>query len=99
MVVNLLFFLVVFPAVANVDFGPDSSELSADISRNILQVDIPCPGHAFLINSELRTLDGVEKSQFESPDYFEVFYNDEKVNLEEIISLEVFEEYEATVVK
>ncbi len=97
--VNLLFLLVFFPAIANVDFGLGSSGLSANISRNILQVDIPCPGHAFLVNSELRNLSGVEKSKFDPPDYFEVFYDDKKVSIEEIIFLNIFKEYEAIVVE
>ncbi len=95
-VVNLVFFLFIFPAVANINFNSEVADLSAEISRNTLQVDIPCEGHSFLINFELREVDGVEKVEFVSPNYFEVFYDDNNVNIEEIISLDVFNEYKAT---
>ncbi len=95
--VNLLFFLVIFPAVAGIDSGVDVGSLSADTSGKILQVDIPCEGHSFLINNELNQVNGVENVEFSSPNYFEVFYNKEKVDLEEILSLEVFDRYKATV--
>ncbi len=97
--VNLLFFVVIFPAVAELDSGFDVGNLSADTSRKTLQVDIPCEGHSFLINNELDELEGVEGIEFSGPNYFEVFYDNEDTNIEEIASLEIFEKYEATIKK
>ena len=95
LIVNLLFFLVIFPAVAEFDSEFDLSKLSASTSRETLQVDIPCEGHSFLINNELNDLEGVEGVEFSGPNYFEVFYDNENVDIEKITSLDIFEKYEA----
>lgn len=99
---NLLFFMVVFPLLANVSasstplvtFGAGSDNRTLSFVQ--LQVDIPCPGHAPLISEELRSIQGVVDVRFSYPNYFEVSY-DARTSLEEILSLDVFAVYKATV--
>jgi len=92
--VNIILFFFIFPFLAN--FTGASVANPDDYYSLSLRVDIPCPGHAPLISSELSTIEGVEGVEYSFPNKFEVFYSDP--NLEsEILSLEVFDEYPATV--
>lgn len=108
--INLLLFMVIFPVVANLNPNvPLTAAISAALGRGeeltlsesdslvTLQVDIPCPGHAPLIIGELKTIDGVEAVKFKFPNSFDVVYNPEKTSKGQILSLEVFKTYEATV--
>jgi len=63
-----------------------------------LQVNIPCPGHAPLIIGELKTIGGVKAVKFKFPNLFDVGYDPEKTSKEQILSLDVFGTYKATVV-
>ena len=95
--INLLLFLVVFPLMANISFtGAVSETNSASLNSLILQVKIPCSGHASLISSELRTIAGVKDVKFSMPNKFEVTY-DSTTSKKEITSLDVFKEYPATI--
>jgi len=72
-------------------------------SLTTLQVDIPCPGHAPLIIGELRTISGVEAVQFKFDfinflHLFDVAYNPEKTSKEQILSLDIFNTYKATII-
>ena len=101
--VNLLFFMVIFPKVANLNFNP-TRQSAALIEKTLLssltlKVDIPCPGHAPLITTELKKIDGVEKVKFSFPNLFDVKYNFLKTSKGEILSLKVFDSYKATVIK
>lgn len=100
--VNLLLFLVIFPLTANLDFSfSNKSVAGSSISSSMitLRVNIPCSGHAGLITGDLRTIKGVEKVVFRFPSYFDVYYNQKNTSEKEILSLEVFKTYQATVVK
>lgn len=104
--VNLLLFMVIFPYTANfasannqpyqgyavLDSDASSSELT-------LKVSIPCPGHAPLITGELNKIEGVTSVKFGFPNYFDVEYDSSKASKQEILSLEVFKTYKATVVE
>lgn len=93
--INLLLFFLIFPLTANfVGASIDTTGLDS-IS---MEVKIPCPGHAPLITSELETINGVEKISYSFPNKFEVFYDSEITNQNEMLSLEVFNEYPATVI-
>ena len=53
--VNLLFFMVIFPKVANLNLNPTPAIVEkTNLSSITLKVDIPCSGHAPLITSELK---------------------------------------------
>ena len=109
--INLLLFMVIFPVAANLNSGvPLTAAISAAFGRGgeltlfesgslvTLKVDIPCPGHAPLIIGELKTISGVEAVRFKFPNSFDVGYNLEKTSKEQILSLDVFKTYRATVI-
>jgi len=97
--INLLFFLVIFPMVANVAVTAQEQPLTDQntLSKITLQVAIPCAGHSPLISSELKKLSGVKNINYQSPDTFIVSYNPDETSKQDILSLEIFKEYKATV--
>lgn len=100
--INLLLFLVIFPLLANVSFATPTGDLLAlssngNLASLKLQVDIPCSGHATLISGDLKAIDGVVGVQFGLPNIFEVSYDPSKTSEQQIIALDVFKTYKATV--
>lgn len=104
--INLLFFLVVFPMVANAGLRlnnkaaaavADQSEVAAAQAILTLQVSIPCSGHAPLITGELKKLPGITALQYRLPDRFVITYDTRQVTLEQILDLSVFHEFPARV--
>jgi len=96
--VNLLFFMVIFPLLTNISTAASTDYQSANsISSIKLEVDIPCPGHAPLISQELKSINGVLEVKFSLPNIFEVKYDPTKVTKQQILSLEVFKTFRATV--
>jgi hypothetical protein len=97
--VNLLFFLVIFPYAANAVSSkqtPQDIGLAGGLSTMTLRVAIPCPGHASLITGELSKI-GVS-SKFRMPNYFDLSYDSGRTSLDQIMGLDVFESYKATIV-
>jgi copper chaperone CopZ len=98
--VNLLFFMVIFPYLANLNRVQPSALIKATpLSSVTLKVDIPCPGHASLISNELKKIEGVEDVKFSFPNLFDVKYNPLKTSKEKLLSLEVFNIYRTTIIK
>jgi copper ion binding protein len=103
--INLLLFFVIFPLFANVSAQPTGVTGAAigigssNLSSLKLKVDIPCPGHAPLISSELKAIDGVIDVKFDFPNNFVVRYDPAKTSKQEILALEVFKTYKATVLE
>jgi copper ion binding protein len=100
--VNLLFFLIIFPILTNMTSGSALADVYANSnSNNIqtlrLQVDIPCSGHAPLITSELKSISGVINVKYSFPNIFDVYYDASKTSKEQILSLDVFKTYKASV--
>lgn len=95
-VVNLLLFMVIFPAATNI--GSNSAESLSNYSLIALSVEIPCPGHAPLIAGELKKVEGVENIRFKFPNLFDVSYNSAVTSPEEMLSLEVFSVYGAVII-
>jgi len=93
--VNLALFLVIFPLLANVSSAAPITT-AGTLSSMKISVAIPCSGHASLITSELKTLNGVEGVQFTLPNVFEVQYDQTKVTKEAMLALDVFKTYKAT---
>jgi hypothetical protein len=98
--INLILFLVIFPMLANIGVGSISETTIANGNFDMIKisVDIPCPGHAPLITSELITIEGVKGSEFSFPNNFDVYYDSSQTSEEEILSLEVFGEYPAILI-
>lgn len=110
--INLLLFMVVFPVTANLQsesslgaavrgtfMGGGEPVPSDSNSWASLQVAIPCPGHASLIIGELKGITGVENVKFRFPNLFDVGYDSEKTSKEQMLSLDVFQTYKATVIE
>ena len=110
--INLLLFMIIFPIAANVGSGAsltasllgafgggEELQLSDSASLITLQVAIPCPGHAPLITGELKKINGVKDVKFRFPNLFDVNYDLGPTTKEEILSLNVFNTYKATVIK
>ncbi len=108
--INLLFFWVIFPAIAGVDFERPALALAApaavaeqaqatpSATQSVtLQVRIPCPGHAPLISSELKKVDGITGVRYQMPNYFAVSYDAGKLTVDRILALEIFQYFGATV--
>jgi len=94
--INLILFIFIFPFIANITGNVSAAEIE-DLSVLEISVDIPCPGHASLISSEVETIDGVQGSKYSFPNDFEIYYNSSLTSKQEILSLEVFDEYPAEV--
>lgn len=94
--INLLLFFFAFPVVADITGRVAADEIPQSSSLAI-SVDIPCPGHAPLITSELKTINGVKGADFSFPNKFEVYYDSTKTSQKEILSLDVFDTYPAKV--
>lgn len=100
--INLLLFLLIFPLLANVSIASNQvtgAITSTDQNFLKLQVDIPCSGHAPLISGELKSINGVLDVQFSFPNNFDIKYDPVKTSKQQILSLEVFKTYPATVLE
>jgi hypothetical protein len=94
--INLLMFFVVFPAMANINYDKALAN-GRDYKNLSLSVQIPCSGHSFLVINELKKIDGVNNVKFKLPNIFEVTYDPQKVSYQQIVSPEIFKTYKATV--
>lgn len=95
-IINLLMFFIVLPALANVDFQKTPASIPAiknELSVLSINVDIPCTGHAALITDELEKNSGVISVKFEAPKTFIVHYDSRLTNPLEIQTLEIFKTY------
>ena len=108
--INLLFFMVIFPAVANINSAASAEALdsvgvaqvsstaaqpSVALQSVTLQVRIPCPGHAPLIISELQEAKGVRRVRFQGGNLFQVTYDAGQISPKEILAQEVFKSFPA----
>jgi hypothetical protein len=91
-VINALLFFVIFPWAANV--GGQSTSDVVGLSELKISVAIPCPGHASLIISELKT-GGASEVTFNLPNVFDVKYDSSKISKQQLLSLPIFESYKA----
>lgn len=98
--VNLLFFFVIFPAVANFRISNrvvlGNVRVTGDMEEMTIKVQIPCSGHAPLIIDELRKNSGVREVKFQMPNQFIISYDSSKVSPGEILSAEIFKSFPAT---
>lgn len=95
--VNLLLFLVIFPAVANRGTVRGVGEIRyiGEIKTINLAVKIPCSGHASLIIGEIRKVGGVRDVSFSLPNVFTVSFDPQETNQEEILQLPIFKSFPA----
>jgi len=93
---NLLLFMVIFPALANIKSGTSLTDESG-LNSLAIAVQIPCSGHAPLIIDELKKIGGVDIVRFKSPDIFEIKYNAQITSPEKIVSWDIFKTYKASI--
>jgi len=95
--INLVLFFFIFPYIANITGNVSAAEITGASVLSI-SVDIPCPGHAPLISNEVKTISGVKGSEYSFPNNFDVYYDPSQTSEQEILSLEVFDEYPAKLI-
>lgn len=105
--VNLLMFFVVLPALANVNLqkspasGNTTDQTSPGTENSLvelsIEVQIPCSGHASLIIDEIRKNCNVQFVKFEMPNRFEIKYDPVMTTPDKIISLDIFKTYPAII--
>ncbi|MCX6742251.1 MAG: hypothetical protein NTX24_03705 [Candidatus Pacearchaeota archaeon] len=102
--ISVLLYFVVFPLVASATLAGATGAV-VNNSTNLdgmqaitIKVAIPCEGHAILIVGELKKLQGVTNVEYIPSSTFKVYYDASKTNKEEILGLDIFKEYKATVV-
>lgn len=106
---NLLFLMVIFPSVgvlmtsgagASAPTGAAIGVVdTTNLASLVLKVAIPCSGHAPLIIGELKNLNGAYNIKYTPPNIFSLNYDLEKISKEQILALDVFKSYPATVEK
>jgi copper chaperone CopZ len=96
---NLILFMIIFPVLANTNSGSTTFSDIGTQSLIRLQVDIPCSGHAPLITEELKKINGITNVKFSFPNLFDVSYDSTKTTKQQILSLDVFNTYKATVIE
>lgn len=97
--VNLLLFLVIFPAVTNKGTIGNIRDVG-DVKGNrivILAVKIPCSGHAPLVGEELKKTVGITDFRFSLPNVFLIKYNPSQITVEQILGLPIFGSFPAEV--
>ncbi|MFA5084259.1 MAG: hypothetical protein WC475_02670 [Candidatus Paceibacterota bacterium] len=99
--INLLFFFVIFPAVANLGSASKTVSSAGDFQSSLasltLAVDIPCSGHAPLVINELKGIIGVDSVKFKLPNLFEISYDSARTSPITIISLDIFKTFKAII--
>lgn len=96
LVINILMFFVIFPAATKINSATAES-YAPNLSSAILKVQIPCPGHAPLIMSEIKKENGVASVLFKMPDIFEIKYDSKIISSEKIASLDIFKNFQAAI--
>jgi hypothetical protein len=88
---NLLVAYIIVPAFIN----KPVKALSQDEKQLLIaaEVQIPCPGHAPLVISELEKASGIETVTFKLPRTFEITYNPETTSPQTIAALDIFKTF------
>ncbi|MDD3679304.1 MAG: hypothetical protein PHX72_00355 [Candidatus Shapirobacteria bacterium] len=96
-ITNLLFFLVIFPKVANLNLNPRTQTLGEanNLVSITVAVQIPCSGHAPLIIDELKKNEGVKNVVFDFPNLFRIHFSPQETSWEEILNLPIFTNFPA----
>lgn len=92
-IINLLMIYLIFPYTSNISLNSNTISERSKILN--LDFDIPCSGHAPLVISELKKVDGIENVKFISGKSFEIIYDPEKINKEQILKQDICKEFNA----
>lgn len=94
-VVNSLFFLYIFPALANMNAPRVSVEEAKGLSYLELKVSLPCSGHAPLVIDELKKINGIKSVEYKEPSTFKIYYDFSLVSEQTILLNDIFKEFKA----
>lgn len=95
---NVSLFLFIFPATAN--FNRNQSQILENPTKEVvLEVAIPCSGHAPLVTDELKKINGIENIKFSLPNIFRISFDSNKTNEKEILNQGIFKNFKARVIK
>ncbi len=94
---NLVFFLIIFPKAANLDFNKSQvlGEIDEPSSSITVAVEIPCSGHAPLIINEIEKTSGIKNVIFSFPNLFKIIFLPQQITPEKILSLPIFNNFPA----
>lgn len=103
--------MFIFPIMANINaetgfnialsrtfFNQESIQAKQGERVLNVKVDIPCSGHAPLITSEFNKINGIKNVGFRLPNLFDLIYDPQETNQEEMLSSEIFDIYPATII-
>ena len=94
-IINLVLFFGIFPAVANIGSG---QALVSDQTL-VLNVALPCPGHASIVTQDLLSQSGISAVKYQlNNNSFVVSYNPELVTASQIIGRDIFQEFRAKII-
>lgn len=96
LIINLIVVKIIFPTIIN--YNNTNEVKGLQTSKITLEVDIPCPAHAFLIIEELQDINGITNVQYRLPNFFDISYSQEKIDIENILSIEIFKEFEGKII-
>lgn len=97
--VNLVFFFIIFPALANFSINKNSNTPAINENLVTLQVDLPCPGHAYLVTEELDKMSGIKNIKFRLPNLFDISFDPTIISKEKILGLDVLKIYQGKIIK
>lgn len=92
LIANVTMMYVIFPAIAKT--RNNNITIESSLSVITVKVAIPCTGHAPLIINEIGTLPGIVRVDFDSPDIFQITYDPQTANIDQIVALNVFETFQ-----
>lgn len=98
-IVNLLFFFIIFPALANLSANRVNNLPVTDQNFVTLQVDLPCPGHAYLVTEELNKLPGIRSVRFNLPNLFDISFDPKIISKDKILGLDVLKIYQGQIIE
>ncbi|MEK6935605.1 MAG: hypothetical protein AABW67_02370 [Nanoarchaeota archaeon] len=94
-IINLLMIYMIFPYATNLSSSGNVISNLENTKTLKLSFEIPCPGHASLVVSELEKTSGIEKVKYLSGANFEVLYNPKEINKEQILEQDICKEFDA----
>jgi hypothetical protein len=98
--INVFMFMLIFPYATNAISSQIAvNKLFSQTTQStlVIQVAIPCSGHAPLITEELYKMAGVKNVKFQFPNKFIINCDYTKTSKEQILSLPIFNTYKAAV--
>jgi len=99
-------FLIIIAAILILIFGfytlnnskttRTGDSIGSNLEKITIKVNIPCSGHASLIQSYLMQA-GVSDVKFRTPNLFDIYYDPSKISKEQIMNINIFQEYPAKI--